>query len=451
MNNVSIHPSSLEGIKRLAKTLKRDNNTTHLRALDEAAHAAGYQNFQHARNQLANSQRERPRAGARHDVFLTAYWRDEEGLSGRETLRLEFTKPLNAIVKPRQLPGYLRHFRWDADDHLETTPDIRDQLTARNLVNRAARTLAFLETTGLVPGSRRGQHAVAHRAHGMPNHDHQSTWIDTDSNFELLVDEPYGRFSVESQVALMLDDRAEWLRPRGLYIADTRWPGLYSPGHAHMFLISDDQPRLAEITRQLDALHFDAPDQTWGGESAAYAPSFISPARRTSGKVKRARAKPVQGGEIRNGATPYQMTPFSSVSWRPVQRMSFASHRKAGALLQALLGLPKQSNRIHEGLGTIRCELDEWMQREFTPGEVSDEDQQNCYYGRLSEATLPPPMKPADAAERVRAIVASGYPDCTPVRAVLRRLATAQKALATAAVLERVAQPYQATRGHRSL
>lgn len=47
--SITRRPSSLEGIKRLAKQIKLDEQIAHTAALDEAAKQAGYQNFNHAR------------------------------------------------------------------------------------------------------------------------------------------------------------------------------------------------------------------------------------------------------------------------------------------------------------------------------------------------------------------------------------------------------------------
>lgn len=46
-------PSTLDGIKRLAKKLKKDRNIPHTQALEQAATIAGYQNYTEARHKLA--------------------------------------------------------------------------------------------------------------------------------------------------------------------------------------------------------------------------------------------------------------------------------------------------------------------------------------------------------------------------------------------------------------
>jgi hypothetical protein len=52
MTRYKLNPTTMEGIKRYAKRLKKDLRIPHSRALDEAAIAAGYENFKHAQNTL---------------------------------------------------------------------------------------------------------------------------------------------------------------------------------------------------------------------------------------------------------------------------------------------------------------------------------------------------------------------------------------------------------------
>jgi hypothetical protein len=47
-----IRPTTMVGIRRLAKQIKKAKGVTHAEALDQAAVAAGYQNFRHARRML---------------------------------------------------------------------------------------------------------------------------------------------------------------------------------------------------------------------------------------------------------------------------------------------------------------------------------------------------------------------------------------------------------------
>ena len=45
-------PTSIDGIKRLAKRMRKEEPMQHSIALDRAARAAGFENFGHARNSL---------------------------------------------------------------------------------------------------------------------------------------------------------------------------------------------------------------------------------------------------------------------------------------------------------------------------------------------------------------------------------------------------------------
>lgn len=53
-------PSSIEGIKRLAKQIKTEKGLQHARALDEAAVMAGFQNFTHAKRVMASKGQQAP-------------------------------------------------------------------------------------------------------------------------------------------------------------------------------------------------------------------------------------------------------------------------------------------------------------------------------------------------------------------------------------------------------
>lgn len=46
--------STLEGIKRMAKRIKKEKGVKHSDALNEAAKVAGYENFKHAQNKLGD-------------------------------------------------------------------------------------------------------------------------------------------------------------------------------------------------------------------------------------------------------------------------------------------------------------------------------------------------------------------------------------------------------------
>ena len=87
----ALRPSSIEGIKRLADRMQRDEAIQRAEALERASRSAGYSNYAHARRSLADSLvPERPR----HDIHITAYWHDlPTGETGRETLVIVVDHP----------------------------------------------------------------------------------------------------------------------------------------------------------------------------------------------------------------------------------------------------------------------------------------------------------------------------------------------------------------------
>tara|TARA_R110000822_G_scaffold31736_9_gene91652 strand:+ start:70 stop:405 length:336 start_codon:yes stop_codon:yes gene_type:complete len=100
MLNNNIHPSTLNGIKRHAKQLKKANGVPYHEALNIAARSASYENFAHASNNLRHSNPSKP--GYR--LFFTVYWYDRKSYkSGREVLEVKLSKPLLEIATKSEL------------------------------------------------------------------------------------------------------------------------------------------------------------------------------------------------------------------------------------------------------------------------------------------------------------------------------------------------------------
>ena len=120
-------PSSLDGIKRLARTLKAERGITHTDVLEVAARQAGYQSYTHARHQLESKTQligdypVRPKGGPNvgHDEFLDlcrdAWMRTLHQLNPARESRLSWTSP--AAIR-EALTRLLSHTRSHA--HLPT-------------------------------------------------------------------------------------------------------------------------------------------------------------------------------------------------------------------------------------------------------------------------------------------------------------------------------------------
>ena len=159
----ALRPSSIEGIKRLADRIQRDEAIQRAEALERASRSAGYSNYAHARRSLADSLvPERPR----HDIHITAYWHDlPTGETGRETLVIVVDHRLDERIDRRQFANnrHLLSFRRKESDHVEGKQVFGDQRTARKAVCGAARALHFIDAT---VGSGTHFRVPTMRAHG---------------------------------------------------------------------------------------------------------------------------------------------------------------------------------------------------------------------------------------------------------------------------------------------
>ena len=90
-----IRPTTLTGVKRLAKQLKKMQGITHADALELAAKSANCVSFHHAQQTLPM----RSAWCSSPYVLLTIYWSDKDRghRCGRETLRIELTRPISSI------------------------------------------------------------------------------------------------------------------------------------------------------------------------------------------------------------------------------------------------------------------------------------------------------------------------------------------------------------------
>jgi hypothetical protein len=101
-------------------------------------------------------------------------------------------------------------------------------------------------------------------------------------------------------------------------------------------------------------------------------------------------------------------------------------HKAAGRLLKSALVGTRLRVGVYNRVSAIRCELDNWVQCEFNRAELPDELFFELYYGEL--ANDDPLSLPSTDRERhisslheVKQILARYYPDCAPLRALLKQ------------------------------
>lgn len=416
----AVAPSTMDGIKRLAKTIKRERGIPHHAALDEAARAAGFQNIRHAQNRLAGA------ATPTFPVYLTAHWvvrgslRGRRSTSGRETLTVHLPKPLTDVVTRHWVPltRNLSGFRLESQDHLELKVDADSQANARRAILLAVRTLQFMMATELRPASTIRERALMRAFQHLPGRDHPSKWIHRVSGDWVYLDEPY---------PAAIADRIPWAAKHQFHMISPRWDGLHNPGVCVPSLFCNQASMANQLAEQIARLA-SLPKPEWDGESADYFALFVSASRAASGKERRPRSMPAYHGAVYRGALPYGATRGGEVSsWRPATRMPLAMHLTLGPLVAALAtsDLPSVA---HRAVGRVRTTLDDWLQMEYNQHEMSGEQFAAAYYGNQPRPIAGTTEQLA-ALRRVIEGLQHGYAECAPRRQLLQRLAKAEAAL----------------------
>lgn len=418
MQTESIRPSTVDGIKQLAKKIKRERNTTHCDALNLASRQAGFENFVHAKRRLTTGQPAvllAATGGKRvFPVFLSAHWaashRDDPELkrrAGREILRVDLDQPLSRVVAKHRVSAArnLGGFRMEYADHLEHMTNLPSLEVARKLLVDAASTLRFMQATGLQPVTTAQQRAAFRTLRHLPGEDHTSQWIDPVSGSWVLLDEPY-----KASIASRVRERDKWVADQGLHMLSPSWSGLHYPGECQPYLISSDLALLERTAAALTVpVKYSIPE-TWPHETGLNGDDFISPQRLADGKPR----KPRPGPSYRDykGATPYGGAPGIRSKWRPAKAMPLASHRQLGVFMQQLSGIPL-SSRVGSKLMMQRPLLEEWVMIEHRK-EHGESVLEKIYYGGPSLPSLATKAEYLESLVKAKTLVEQGYDDCKP-------------------------------------
>lgn len=429
MSSESIRPSTMDGIKRLANSIKVERGIKHLPALEVAARLAGFQNLKHAQNVLKNGgDRANTRTG--HRVYLTVYWRDKESdTSGRETLIIRLATLWSDLVTVAQLDYHraLTHFQPEGPDHLARRDMVQSQSQARRAICAAARTLQFMDTTKLRPSKSHSRAFPAGRSsNAVPGRDHYSIWYDRESKRYLFADEPYEPVA-EAKAA----ERAAWSERHEFDIVKPSWPGMYNPdGGSRLYLIADSKKGvpLAPTVAALNRLPAPIVEAAWNGESAPSTPIFFSPGTIARSEAA-AKLPAMETRKVTRGprSTVGYVQTFVGPQRRPKGRMPIEVHAQVGKLLKSVLAASYNRKGVYNRVNGIRSELDEWTQREYSYDELPNEQFFELYYHEsgssfahtvsLDERTLH-----VGSLEQVKQILTQHYPDSPPLRALMKKV-----------------------------
>jgi hypothetical protein len=431
MSNESIRPSSLKGISRLATSIKREKGITHLQAMDEAARRAGFQNLRHAQKSLKGRIATGSSPGFR--IFLTAYWRDNQaGTSGRETLAIELSAPWTDLLTSAELRSArgLGAFRPEGPDHLAARHVLRSQNGAREAVCHAARTLQFVAATRLRPSSGYTRaYPKGNSENRVPGQDHVCVWFDDQKRY-LIADEPYEPAAQRSRAK-----RDAWCLSNGYAELKSPWPGMHYPkgeDGTRLYLLSNrsNGVPLETIVAALDRLPAPYSASDWAGESAPRLPYFMSPgtiAKAEAEAAAKEKAKQAPRKPSGPSNTVGYIWTLVGPSRRPNARMPLDAHAEVGRLLKSVLAVAHHRKGVYSRVDAIRSELDEWAQREYNRAELSDDRFFGLYYREAPPPTFPRSLSPqertchANSLVAVKETLAKHYPDCAPVRSMLKR------------------------------
>ncbi len=438
MSNEDIRPTTLVGIKRLAKSIKTRDGISHHEALDAAARRASFQNFRHASKQIPPASNAAPSQPTRHILYLTHYWKDRKtGMKGRETLAVELSKPLSQLVTAAQM-SYRRSLGSlvaEGPDHLVSRSLTESQSRARREICHAARTFQFMDTTRLRPSNSRSRvYPGGNSANRIPGADHSSSWYEPESRNYVFVDEPY-----ESSADSWHLEREAWAKKHDFQVVKVRfWPGMYAPDlGSRLYLISPNKGLwLTSLAAQLDVLPEPPVEASWKGTSASRFPRFNSPGTiaQTQAQQLASVTTPQLAARGPRQSVGYIQT-FVGPQRRPMGRMAIEVHSKVGTLLKLVSAATYYRKGVHNRVASVRSELDEWVMREYTPHELPQDVFNDLYYGAAPGSShaksLPAEQRLSLRAsiEQVKALLATNYPDCPPLRSLMRRLDAAVDSL----------------------
>ncbi len=436
MSNEAIRPSTMDGIKRLAQSFRVSKGIQHSQALNEAAKAAGFQNFQHARKAIPGAIKPESLQCV-HRVFLTVYWKElNTGSHGRETLAIWLSVPWGDLITLSQLRIHraLMQFRPEGSDHLAVRKLEDSQSDARRVLCAAARVLHFMDATKLRPSNSHSRaYPGGHFGNAIPGRDHSCVWYDRDTKRYLFSDEPY-----EDAARSKAVERASWAQRHGFLIVEPAWKGMYNPdGGTQLFLIADAEKGvpLEPIISALNKLPPAIVEATWDGESAPTLPIFCSPGAFTRSE------KPKKTEVPRKAAGPRSTVGYVRTlvgpQRRPKSKMPIEMHEEVGRLLKSVRVATSYRKGVCNRIDAVRAELDEWAQREYTRAELSSEQFAKLYY-KENEGFESMASRSLSASERVRhasglatakTLLGKHYPECPPLRSLMRKLDAAIKSL----------------------
>jgi len=425
MLNENILPSTIGGIKRHAKQIKKSNGLPHHEALDIAARIASFENFAHARNQLENL----PNINSGRQLFFTVYWHDRKKHKfGREVLEIELSMPLLKIATKSEFKrsNGLSWFRLASPDHFLNDRISHSQNEAVNKICKAVRVLRFIEATGLKP-NKDDKAACPKRDYKnkLPSADHSTVWYDPEAGQSILIDEPYLDPVVDGE-------RAEWAKKHNWHLQPSKWAGMYYPDNSNMFVSTDASTGydFIGLMAKIDKISYPITIENWTGISTKGHDVFFSPLSVTPQDKKRAVAKGTIYRTSSNKTQPMRSWDAPYNERRPNAVMSIESHQRAARLIKAAQQSSEKPMAVNNRLSSIKSKLEDWFFSEYERNVTDKFDL--FYYGDI-DRNDPFVLRAHSSSgvisllEELKNLLLDAYIDCEPLRKMIGKLNTSIK------------------------
>lgn len=418
----NVRPTTLDGVKSLAAQFRKEQGLKHSSALDLAARAANCSNFRNAKRVLPA----RGTALVRPYVLFTMYWCDKDQLyrTGRETLRVELSKPVLDICGKSALKNVrgFGNLRMVADDHFVCDSVAQTQSYARDRLSTAERSLRFMEHTGLRPSlDYRKAYPKGSIGDKLPGMDHSTDWVDPPTGQFILVDEPYSGVPDE-------DERAAWAARNGWRVAKTSCPGMYNPYNCDLYVAVDGGSGydLDALVAKIETLPAPLLRKDWAGESSPSWETFASPMAKTSQDIRRARCRGTIYPAASATSVPYSYN-LGSSRRRPTGKLGIDDHIEAGRIIKAVLRSDQRPYGVYRRMNGLRSTLEDWLNLEIGHGQLEGPEFFDVYYHDLKDGD---PLKQVGASRAgvlgllndLKQKLQAAYPDCAPLRQQLKRI-----------------------------
>lgn len=417
-----VRPTTLDGVKSLAAQLRKEQGIKHSSALDLAAKAANCNNFRNAQRTLPM----RGKALGRPYILLTMYWcdKDQRYRIGRETLRVELSKPILDICSKLALKSVrgFGNLRMVADDHFVCDSVAHTQNYARDRLSTAERSLRFMEHTGLRPSrDYRKAYPKGSINDKLPGMDHSTDWVDPATGQFILVDEPYSGVPDE-------DERAAWAARNGWRVIRTYWPGMYNPYDCDLYVAAESGTSydLDGLVTKIEAMPAPLLGKDWAGESFPSWDTFTSPMAKTPQDVRRARCRGTIYPTDSATSVPYSYS-LGSSRRRPAGKLGIEGHIEAGRIIKAVLQSDPRFYGVYRRMNALRSTLEDWMSLEIGRGQLEGPEFFDVYYHHLEDND---PFKHVASVrggvvtllDNLKQKLQAAYPNCAPLRQQLQRI-----------------------------